>query len=434
MNKLNKKNEICVAGWHFPKRFYKRLKESKLRVHVVAHRYNKILDELNFNYTITKNVGLELEMFDYYIKKVWDKKSNILFIHDDSAVSNKDVFHSIISKCEKFDCGWVFGKGENFSKRKSSDRCIYFSSKLVNLFLKKYGGIWYDINDKGYTLSGLKKGARKEYYNEDIYVHDYFYGGGSLLKASVLNLIDKYKLKSKKMACKNLVSYKRGSPIKRKEYFLNDNSIFGREANNPLEDIMKNTKIDRRRENNYYTKWYNFYFSPIRYDNLNILEMGLSGKESLEVWGKYFKNSDIYGLTKNLHDVNNKIFIGDRTNEIFLEEMCSNVSTGFDIIIDDGNCDINTQFNSFKFLFSKLNAGGIYVLENLQEIYKKKLRPELNIINFLKERIDDINCKGRFKNNNFEKIHKNKMDYYEKRIASVHFYTGICFIFKRFCQ
>jgi len=51
--------------------------------------------------------------------------------------------------------------------------------------------------------------------------------------------------------------------------------------------------------------------------------------------------------------------------------------------------------------------------------------------------IDDINFNGEFEGKNYEDIiykNNNKIGYLEKRIASIHFYMGICFVFKKYCK
>ena len=147
--KYKKKIQICVAGWHFFDNFYKQLKLSKLRVHVVAHRYNKILDKVNN--TVIDNVGLEYGMYNYFINNIWDIKSNIFFIHDDTIIKD-DLDNFILRnylyfKKNKVDLGYIvssriIGPGQ---------RCFYMSKKLLKIVKNKYGGMWYDKDNLGYT-------------------------------------------------------------------------------------------------------------------------------------------------------------------------------------------------------------------------------------------------------------------------------------------
>jgi hypothetical protein len=228
------------------------------------------------------------------------------------------------------------------------------------------------------------------------------------------------------------------------------------EHNNILEKIAQEEKCGNGKGKNkhYYTKWYDFYFNCIRHKKINILEIGVDQGYSLFMWKRYFDNSIIYGMDKYSHTLPNnikkefKIFIGDQSNEQFLKDVCNSVPLGFDIIIDDASHIPNLQVSSFNFLFKKLNKGGVYVVEDLYSSYYPKFKKNKisSFIDFCKERVDDVNFHGRFKWCNFDIIKKNvftdirkkgkrdlmprELNIYEEMIESIHFYNGICFIFK----
>ncbi len=391
MNKS--KVQICIVGWHFFSDFYKKLSQSKYEVYIVAHRYNKILDKLNFNYSVTKNIGLEYGAYNWFVKNIWDRESNILLSHDDTSVSSTDVIDSMISKCKKYDRVYITGRTKA-KKQKYSTRCIYLSKKIVKCYLKEFGKIWYDKHNKGYTLCQKIE-------------HDDSYGNNndaaSKFKVSLNLLCKKNNLKTFEYNSENLIFFRRGSnKVVNKKQF-NDNSIFGRDDCNSLEEISVKFKSDKSREYNFYTKWYDFYFKSLRFDNLDVLDIE-GGKESVGIWKKYFKNSTIH--RESLDD------------------------NFFDIIIDSSNSD-NDKVKTFKCNFKKLNFSGIYIIENLQDSYNNQLVD--NIMGFLKDRLDDVNFHGKYNSNNIENIYhkKLKLNYYERNISSICFHSGICFIFKR---
>lgn len=437
------KNKICVTGWYYPKWLYKQLKKSSFDIHIVAHRHNRILDKLNFNYSVIKNIGIESHMYDWYIKNIWDKKSNVLFIHDDIEANNiNDVFKFIFKKATGTDYSCIFGS-KDLKNKKNGARCLYFSPKLINLFLQKYNGIWYDKYNKGYVWGNKKDYDPKIYTYE--YDEKYCEKVGKHIEGTLLYFVKKYKLKYKKIICKELLLCRRGDTIKKeiRSYMLIDNSIFGR-ANDNLDKITfdKNKRTEKGRWKHYYTKWYNFYFNNIRLDNLNILEIGIGRGLSLEMWKEYFKNSDIYGIEKNKFIIKKrvlkrfKIFVGEKIDKYFLKDVCEKITEGFDIIIDNGSDILEDQIDTFEILFEELNPGGIYVIEDLQRCYKKEFIIGKNCIDFLKEKVDDINYKGRFDCNNFEHLvkEKYKLEKYERLIAGISFFSGICFIFKKYCK
>ena len=232
------------------------------------------------------------------------------------------------------------------------------------------------------------------------------------------------------------------------------------DEDNILDQIACKVGTDKSRVKHFYTKWYDFYFSPIRYNKMNILEIGVNKGPSILMWDEFFENSTVYGIElKKYKYVIKKnvlkkftIFFGDQSDKIFLEKVKKSVPDGFDIIIDDGSHMADHQITSFKNLFKDLNAGGVYVIEDIFLSYNKHFRSKNNstIIDFIYQKIDDLNFKGRFKWCNFsiikeyEKSQKEARDRrtkkgflkvsieeYEEMILAIHFYHGICFIFKR---
>ncbi len=405
-----KRVKICIVGWHFLKTMYKPLSKCQFDVHVVAHRHNDILDNFGFNYSVIKNVGLEYGAYDYYIKNIWDKKSDVIFMHDDGELKNNKAIDNIVNRYKHVDIGYVLGATCNV-KRKTSTRCFYLSSTAISLFLKKFGGIGFDANDRGYTL-GLKEIYDKEldaFYTDKIDIARNF-------KIALKKMVDKYGLSKAIFSCKDIIFHVRGvADYKKDKMFMVDNTVFGRKETNPMEEIAQSYNVDMNRNIHFYTKWYNFCFSSIRLDNLNILRLGAKNSDAVKIWNGYFKNSDIYEINEN--DVPGLI---------------DKILYGVDIVIDDGTLEVD-RLSTFKLLFDKLNPAGIYVMENLQNAYGN----DNSLLSFVKELIDSVNYHGKAKGNNFEKIIKEQsfdMGKYERIVTAIHSYPGIVFIFKRFCK
>ncbi len=121
-----------------------------------------------------------------------------------------------------------------------------------------------------------------------------------------------------------------------------------------------------------YTEIYPIYFQSIKNQGLRILELGIGGGEnikyggnSLKMWAKYFKNSEILGVDvydKSLIDYRRiKTFTGNQTDRDVLSQF-----TNLDIIIDDGSHINSDIIQSFEILFQKLNIGGFYCIEDTQ--------------------------------------------------------------------
>lgn len=115
-----------------------------------------------------------------------------------------------------------------------------------------------------------------------------------------------------------------------------------------------------------FTHVYDNIFSPIRNENLKLLEVGIASGASVKMWEEYFPNAKIYAADifdyKYLDNEKTKTFIMNQE----VEEDLMKVDNDFDIIIDDGGHTMKQQQNSLKILFTqKLKSGGYYILEDL---------------------------------------------------------------------
>ena len=126
-----------------------------------------------------------------------------------------------------------------------------------------------------------------------------------------------------------------------------------------------------------------------------ISNMSLGGKPgaSLRVWRDYFKNSLIYGadIDKDIlfEEDRIKTFYVDQLNEHSIKEMWSNINkSNFDIIFDDGLHSFEGAITLFLNSFDKLRKNGIYIIEDVNFKYLKKLadilskyNPEIIVLN-----------------------------------------------------
>lgn len=132
----------------------------------------------------------------------------------------------------------------------------------------------------------------------------------------------------------------------------------------------------------FYTPIYNILFQGIRLRALQILEIGVGGYkyrnfggESLRMWSEYFPNGRIVGIDiepKELSLPANVSFeCGSQSDLGFLDRLVSKRGA-FDIVIDDGSHRLDDIIASFRFLFPKLNDGGLYVIEDTQTAFWPK--------------------------------------------------------------
>lgn len=171
------------------------------------------------------------------------------------------------------------------------------------------------------------------------------------------------------------------------------------EQKTDLCDLMETHGSDKSTAHNY-TTIYSDIFKDIRFDNLNIFEVGLgtldpniganmSGYKntrpgsSLRAWRDYFPNANVYGA-----DIDEKIlFTEDRIKTFWVDQlnadaikyMWSNIPEQFDIIIDDG---LHTSDANRTFLLNshhKLKDGGVYIIEDVNPDEFEKHKADMKL-------------------------------------------------------
>jgi len=211
---------------------------------------------------------------------------------------------------------------------------------------------------------------------------------------------------------------------------------------------------DKSSKCHHYTYVYDKYFNSLRFENINFLEIGLAGCASARMWEEYFPNASLFFMDimeesikkgKAVLSKRSKCFLADQANKNDLVCFTNNVNVKFDIIIDDGGHTMEQQINSFEVLFPYVKDGGVYVIEDLHTSYWEMYGGHGNIgspkaeegtaIKFLQNLVDAVNYIGSFTGYANRDLCpdslKESLNYYQKNIESVHFYSSLCFIFKR---
>lgn len=135
-----------------------------------------------------------------------------------------------------------------------------------------------------------------------------------------------------------------------------------------------------------YTAVYNILFSNIRYNKINIAELGVLDSSSMQCWREYFPNANLFGFDwdqsclhkgRNLN-LNNTVYnFIDVKNRESLDNVLSEYEK-FDIISEDTSHIFEDQINVCKVAHKYLKTGGILVIEDLnrdrnEEDYAKQL-------------------------------------------------------------
>lgn len=122
------------------------------------------------------------------------------------------------------------------------------------------------------------------------------------------------------------------------------------------------------------------YYELLLNEPNSMLEIGCFKGASLRMWHEYFPKCELHTLDLFIEyieptDIKGLICHKGSQSDITLLESLPN----FDLIIDDGSHNAIDIQTSFEHLFSKLNEGGIYVIEDLhcQEIQSYRYMGEV---------------------------------------------------------
>ena len=106
---------------------------------------------------------------------------------------------------------------------------------------------------------------------------------------------------------------------------------------------------------------------------LNVLEIGIGGGGSLQLWNDYFLNAAIYGIDPNYYI--NHLDRFPRINQIkddaystvCIEQNFIAKGIKFDIVIDDGPHNKLSQMMAMELYFPLLTDDGVIIIEDVQD-------------------------------------------------------------------
>jgi len=166
-----------------------------------------------------------------------------------------------------------------------------------------------------------------------------------------------------------------------------------------------------------YIEVYEEILAPYRKTAHNILEIGLMSGGSLRMWDEYFKG-EVFGIDCSIKPIDGKadltkaiedglyISIGDASNPNDIFRFYNGLK--FDVIIEDAGHSMEQQISIYQTLGAYLAEGGVYIIEDVQDIDKdenilrayinsvsggwKKDKPRIEVIDRrkIKGRYDDV--------------------------------------------
>lgn len=124
---------------------------------------------------------------------------------------------------------------------------------------------------------------------------------------------------------------------------------------------------------------YEFYLKKFINKSPVIVEIGVQGGGSLQMWRKYLGDgAEIYGIDvdesilkhKEYYDEKTHLFIGDQGSDLFWDDFLAKVPK-IDILIDDGGHFMNQQKKTFERVFPHINYGGVFICEDTHTSYEE---------------------------------------------------------------
>lgn len=124
----------------------------------------------------------------------------------------------------------------------------------------------------------------------------------------------------------------------------------------------------------HYLDVYHRYLDGLRGRPIHMLEIGVLGGGSLDMWRRYFGDAativgvDIDPACAGRVDAPNVVRIGSQADRAFLEGVVAEFGAP-DLVLDDGSHVAEHQRKSFEILFPLLKDGGLYIIEDAHTSY-----------------------------------------------------------------
>jgi SAM-dependent methyltransferase len=171
-----------------------------------------------------------------------------------------------------------------------------------------------------------------------------------------------------------------------------------------LDNLAKKYGTDKSSYVHNYCVKYEKYLPFKRFQDMNILEIGILDGKSLLTWRDYYYKAKIVGIDintdcKQFEDKENNIFveIGSQDDHVFLNEVMREHAK-FDMILDDGSHMNEHVIYSFEHLFQSVKPGGLYVIEDVHTSYwpwyNGGLKDPRSMMEYFKNLSDDISYRG----------------------------------------
>jgi hypothetical protein len=153
--------------------------------------------------------------------------------------------------------------------------------------------------------------------------------------------------------------------------------------------IMSSLGSDKSSDWHNYTPVYHFLFSDSRDSTKTFFELGIWQGCSVRGWSKYFSSAEIFAGDVDpkflVNESNIRSYICDQDSSESIKIMWSQIDRQFDIIIEDGKHEFESNLNFLLGSIHMLKSGGIFIIEDLTDSTKFKFN---NVLTQLKQNLN----------------------------------------------
>lgn len=151
----------------------------------------------------------------------------------------------------------------------------------------------------------------------------------------------------------------------------------------------------------HYFDIYEKHFARFRNCSPVILELGVMGGGSLEMWKDYFGlGANVIGVDINpeckMHEAEGiEIFIGSQDDPDLINKIFTKYPR-IDIVLDDGSHIMKHMISSFNLIYDRVQQNGVYAVEDTHTCYWSEFdggyKRDGTFIEHVKNKIDELNA------------------------------------------
>lgn len=182
-----------------------------------------------------------------------------------------------------------------------------------------------------------------------------------------------------------------------------------------IEKFNLDVTTDKNSVHSYITGFYESEFVKYKHKKINFLEVGIRKGGSIKLWSEYFTKAniimgvdiapnDIESSFKNINNV--QYYFGNAYDSEIVDKVPQ-----LDIFLDDGPHTKKSQIDAIKYYLPKIKSGGIFIIEDVQDIdwfncfdeEVNKLKLNNSQFNYEVEYVDLRHLKNKFGDYRYDK-------------------------------